>query len=101
MMESRPVLTGLSTAAEAIPGMEENTILHAGPPIEWDRMSGPLRGAVIGALLLEGLAEDEDQAIGMAEAGEVDFDPCHEHSTVGPMAGVVSPSMAVYVVEDS
>lgn len=101
MMNSRPVLTGLSTAQEAIPGMRENLILHAGPPIEWERMSGPLRGAVIGALIFEDLAEDEDQAVGMAEAGEVDFEPCHEHSTVGPMAGVVSPSMAVYVVEDS
>lgn len=101
MMNSRPVLTGLSTAQEVIPGMHENLILHAGPPIEWERMSGPLRGAVIGALIFEGLADDEDQAAGMAEAGEVDFEPCHEHSTVGPMAGVVSPSMAVYVVEDS
>ncbi len=101
MMNSRPVLTGLTTAQEAIPQMRENLILHAGPPIEWERMSGPLRGAVIGALIFEGLAENEDQAVGMAEAGEVDFEPCHEHSSVGPMAGVISPSMAVYVVEDS
>lgn len=101
MMSARPMLTGLAPAREVIPGMKDNVILHAGPPIEWGRMSGPLRGAVIGALLFEGLAKDEKNAIRMAEAGEVDFAPCHHHNAVGPMAGVTSASMEVYVVENS
>jgi hypothetical protein len=49
MMSARPILTGVETARSVIPGMKDNLLLHAGPPIEWDRMSGPLRGAVIGA----------------------------------------------------
>lgn len=101
MMSARPMLTGLAPAREVIPGMKDNLILHAGPPIEWGRMSGPLRGAVIGGLLFEGLAKDEKNAIRMAEAGEVDFAPCHHHNAVGPMAGVTSASMEVYVVENS
>lgn len=100
MVSARPMLTGLATARDVIPGMRDNLLLHAGPPIEWARMSGPLRGAVIGALLLEGLAKDERQAAAMAEGGEVAFAPCHEHSAVGPMAGVTSASMKVYVVEN-
>jgi hypothetical protein len=64
-------------------------------------MSGPLRGAIIGALLFEGLAKTEAEAIGLAERGEVQFDPCHHHNAVGPMAGVISPSMMVYVLEDA
>ncbi len=100
MMSARPILTGLAPAREAIPGMKDNLILHAGPPIEWGRMSGPLRGAVIGALLFEGLAKDEQAAIQLVDAGEVDFAPCHHHQTVGPMAGVTSASMEVYVVEN-
>ena len=100
MMEARPVLKGLGTAGEVIPGMAPNLILHAGPPIEWPRMSGPLRGAVIGALLLEGLAADEAAAEAMAASGEVQFEPCHHHAAVGPMAGVISASMAVYILED-
>jgi hypothetical protein len=75
-------------------------ILHAGPPIEWGRMSGPLRGAVIGALLFEGLAKDEQEAVQLVEAGEVEFAPCHHYRTVGPMAGVTSASMEVYVIEN-
>jgi hypothetical protein len=63
-------------------------------------MSGPLRGAVIGALLLEGLAADEAAAEAMAASGEVQFEPCHHHAAVGPMAGVISASMAVYILED-
>jgi len=100
MMEARPVLKGLGTAGEVIPGMRPDLILHAGPPIEWPRMSGPLRGAVIGALLFEGLAADEAAAEAMAAGGEVQFEPCHHHAAVGPMAGVISASMAVYILED-
>jgi len=100
MMDSRPILRGVAPAREAIPGMQPNLLLHAGPPIEWGRMSGPLRGAVVGALLFEGLAKDEAGATKMAERGEVRFEPCHHHHAVGPMAGVISPTMAVYVLED-
>jgi hypothetical protein len=101
MMEARPMLAGVATAREVIPGMHGNLLLHAGPPIEWARMSGPLRGAVIGALIFEGQARDERAAVGMVEAGEVEFAPCHHHAAVGPMAGVTSASMRVYVVENS
>jgi len=100
MMSARPILRGVSKAKDVIPGMKENLILHAGPPIEWERMSGPLRGAVIGALLFEGLAEDETKATDMAESGEIQFAPCHHYCTVGPMAGVTSASMQVYEIEN-
>ncbi len=100
MTGARPILTTVAPAREAIPGLRDGLLLHAGPPIEWERMSGPLRGAVVGALLLEGLAKDEKRAAAMAAAGEVEFAPCHHHGAVGPMAGVISASMAVYVVED-
>jgi hypothetical protein len=101
MTSARPVLKGVAKAVNVIPGMRENLLLHAGPPIRWDRMSGPLRGAVVGALLLEGLAADRSSAEQMAAGGEVDFAPCHHHQAVGPMAGVISASMQVYVVENT
>ncbi len=100
MMAARPMLTGVATARDVIPGMRDNLLLHAGPPIEWRRMSGPLRGAMIGAMLFEGLAKSEAEATALAERGEVDFAPCHHHNSVGPMAGVISASMKVYVVEN-
>jgi len=96
----RPRIVGLGLAREVIPGMHDRLILHAGPPIEWARMCGPMRGAVMGALVYEGLAETPQQAAAMAAAGEVQFDPCHHHHAVGPMAGVVSPSMPVWIVEN-
>jgi len=100
MMSARPILKGVATAEDVIPGMKETLILHAGPPIEWGRMSGPLRGSVIGALIFEGLVKDEAQAIALAESGEIEFAPCHHHNTVGPMAGVTSASMEVYEIEN-
>ncbi len=100
MIEARPVLRGVERAADVLPALSERTLLHAGPPIEWTRMSGPLRGAVVGALLFERWAADEISAERMAAAGEIAFAPCHHHGAVGPMAGVTSPSMAVYVVEN-
>jgi hypothetical protein len=100
MIASRPVLTGVARAREVIPGMADDLLLHAGPPIGWNRMSGPLRGAVVGALIYEGQARDADEAEHLAASGDIRFEPCHHHAAVGPMAGVISPSMAVYVVED-
>lgn len=100
MMQARPMLTGVAAARDVIPGMHSHLLLHAGPPLAWARMSGPLRGAMIGAMLFEGLARTEAEAIALAESGGVQFEPCHEHNTVGPMAGVTSASMLVYVVEN-
>ena len=100
MMSARPILKGVATARQVIPGMQEDLILHAGPPLDWSRMSGPLRGAIIGAMLFEGLAETEAEASIRAERGQVRFEPCHHHGAVGPMAGVISASMKVYVVEN-
>jgi hypothetical protein len=100
MMDARPMLTDVAAARDVIPGMKDNLILHAGPPIEWARMSGPLRGAVIGALIFEGLAEDSEQAEMLVIDGGVEFAPCHHHNTVGPMAGVTSASMQVYEIEN-
>jgi hypothetical protein len=100
MMSARPILRAVATARDVIPGMKDNLFLHAGPPIEWARMSGPLRGAIIGAMLFEGLAADEMEATSLVERDEVEFDSCHHYGAVGPMAGVISASMKVYVVEN-
>ncbi len=101
LMSARPILKAVAAARDVIPDMKDNLLLHAGPPIEWARMSGPLRGAIIGAMLFEGLAVNEAEAVVRAERGEVEFDSCHHHGAVGPMAGVISASMKVYVVENA
>jgi hypothetical protein len=97
---SHPMLVGIGEALVEIPGMEKDVILHAGPPVTWDRMCGPMKGAVIGALIYEGLAGDESAAREMAASGDIRFEPCHHHAAVGPMAGIVSPSMPVWIVEN-
>ncbi len=96
----KPTVVDISTAGKAIPGMRKNLFLHAGPPVEWERMSGPTRGAVIGGLVYEGLAGTYEEAEKMAASGEIDFEPCHHHATVGPMAGIVTYSMPVWVLEN-
>src|ERR1019366_3289443 len=95
-----PHLVGLERAIDVIPGMKPDLLLHAGPPITWARMCGPLRGAVIGALLYEGKAASAKEAQRLAASGAIKFAPCHEHAAVGPMAGVVSPSMPVFVLKN-
>ncbi|MDM8528457.1 DUF1116 domain-containing protein [Anaerolineales bacterium HSG24] len=100
MMEARPVLVGIGTARDVIPGMQDNLLLHAGAPITWERASGPMRGAITGALILEGKASSEAEAQQLVESGEIKLEPCHHHNAVGPMAGATSASMAVYIIED-
>jgi len=95
-----PQITGIGAARDLIDGMGPSTFLHAGPPIVWSDMSGPLRGAIIGGALYEGIASDPEDAARRAAAGEFEFVPCHERNAVGPMAGVVSASMPVWIVEN-
>ncbi len=100
MMSARPILKSVAAARDVIPGMHDNLLLHAGPPITWERASGPMRGAIIGGLIFEGLAANEAEAEALVTSGEIELAPCHEHDAVGPMAGVTTPSMLVYVVEN-
>ncbi|MHC1759824.1 MAG: DUF1116 domain-containing protein [Negativicutes bacterium] len=95
-----PTLVDIQTAADFVPGMTKMTVLHSGPPIVWEKMSGPMRGAVVGALLYEGLAENAVEAEKLAASGKINFAPCHERGGVGPMAGVVSASMPVFVLKN-
>ena len=43
MMEARPHVVGLDVASNAL-GLGRRQFLHSGPPIDWDRASGPLAG---------------------------------------------------------
>lgn len=100
---AQPRLVDLVRAGEVMAGLGpgERRILHAGPPIDWPDMCGPQRGAIAGAILYEGWADDLDAAEKLAGSGVVALEPCHEHGAVGPMAGIISPSMPVWVVENT
>ncbi|MBP8814788.1 MAG: DUF1116 domain-containing protein, partial [Laribacter sp.] len=98
---ARPRWVDVKTAADCIPALREGkTLLHAGPPIEWADMTGPMQGAVLGACLFEGWARDADEARALAESGAIRFSPCHHNSAVGPMGGITSASMPVLVVKN-
>lgn len=100
LMSAGAELVDVRPAHECL-GMEKGTFLHAGPPMEWEQASGPMRGALIGAMLYEGLAENPGQAEDALASGDgITLDPCHHHGTVGPMAGVVSPSMWMFELRD-
>lgn len=91
-------LAGIRPAGDTIPWVGPRRYLHAGPPLELSELPGPMRGALLGALVLEGEAGDLAQAEDLLAAGEVEIAPCHDHRCVGAMAGVVSPRMPVVVV---
>jgi hypothetical protein len=99
MLDTRAMLVDVMPASDVL-GLEPGQFLHAGPPITWDRASGPLRGALLGAAAFEGLVEDPDDAAELFADGTFALDPCHHHRAVGPMAGVISPSMWLFVLED-
>jgi hypothetical protein len=100
MLDVQAVLVDVAPASELL-GLQRGEFLHAGPPIDWARASGPLRGALMGAAALEGLVDDPEDAVALFESGgSVSLEPCHHRSAVGPMAGLVSPSMWMFVLED-
>ncbi len=100
IVQGQPTLKRVLPARECIKGMTKNTILHAGPPIKWEDMCGPMRGAFMGAVRYEGLAETDEEAAAMMASGKIIYGPNHERSAVGPMTGMISYSMPVFVVEN-
>lgn len=98
---AQPVLNGVGTAGQVLPNMAERMILHSGPPIAWKDMCGPMKGAILGAILYEDWTENLTKAEAMASSGEIVFEPCHHHNAVGPMAGIISPSMPVWMVTNT
>jgi len=100
LCSGEPVLVDIAPAREVIPGMNDNMITHAGPPIEWERMCGAQRGAVIGMVLYEDWAGTPEEAASLLAKGAIRLEPNHHHQTVGPMAGTISPSAPVWVVEN-
>lgn len=100
ILSGTPFIVGMDIALNVIPGMKKNLILHSGPPISWDRMCGPTRGAIIGALIYEGMASTPEEAETLASSGKIEYAPCHEHASVGPMAGIISASMPVFIVKN-
>jgi hypothetical protein len=99
VLDVQAMLVDVAPASEVL-GLEKGEFLHAGPPLEWADASGPMRGALMGAAALEGLVEDPEDAEKLFESGSMSMEPCHHRSAVGPMAGVVSPSMWMFVLED-
>ncbi|HEY0756424.1 MAG TPA: DUF1116 domain-containing protein [Ktedonobacteraceae bacterium] len=101
MLAAHPIIVDVLPAREAMPrAFARRKLLHAGPPIAWERMCGPMRGAIIGACLYEKWASDEEEAQRLAASGALEFEPCHHQHAVGPMAGIISPSMPVFIVKD-
>src|SRR5690606_16701730 len=91
-------LIAVKKALDVIPNMTKHTILHAGPPISFEQMAGPMKGAIIGALIYEDLARNEKEALALIQSGKIIFDSAHHHDAVGPMAGIISASMPVHVL---
>lgn len=100
LVTGEPVLVDIAPAIEVIPGMQDRMITHSGPPIEWHRMCGAQQGAIIGMVLYEGWASTPEEARALLDRGEICLEPNHHHQTVGPMAGTISPSAPVWVVEN-
>ena len=98
VLSAQPVWTDVGLAKDVVPGFTDNTIAHAGPPVTWENMCGPMQGSVIGALIFEGKAQDEAEARKIAPT--MDFIPCHHLNAVGPMTGVFSANMPTLVVEN-
>ncbi len=100
MLAVQARLVDVVPAREAL-GLESGEFLHAGPPITWERAPGPLRGALMGGAALEGLVDDPEDAAALFASGTgVSLEPCHHRRAVGPMAGVVTPGMWMFVLED-
>ncbi len=101
ILQAEPQLESVRPAGEVVPGLDGRLLLHSGPPVEFEEMIDPLKGALIGAVLYEGWASNEQDAVALLSERSVRTDPNMEHSAAAPLAGVISPSMPVFVINDN
>src|SRR3954454_18147041 len=97
---ARPLVVDVVPAAEVSAHHAAGGVTHAGPPIEPRRMCAPMRAALGSALWLEGVAGSPAEALALVEDGQIPLAANHDAGGVGPMAGVVNPSMPVWVARD-
>ena len=100
IVNAQVFLIDVVPAASVIPELGDYVLLHAGPPIQYREMTGPMQGSCIGAILFEDWASNADDALKMLESGRISFIPCHHVNAVGPMGGITSKNMPVLVVEN-
>jgi hypothetical protein len=100
IQESTAKLVDIRKAQDVVPGMTDRSVFHAGPPVTWERMCGPMKGAITGACLFEGWTRTLDEAEALAGSGALHFDSLHNHRACGPMSGVTTPSMMVHVIRN-
>ena len=101
VVASQPVIKDVVPAKSVIKELNEGkVILHAGPPIQYENMPDPVQGSCVGAALFEGWAQTEEEARKILGSGEVTFIPYHHVNAVGPMGGITSANMPVFVVEN-
>ncbi|HWR45672.1 DUF1116 domain-containing protein [Sporomusa sp.] len=98
--DAQPILTGVKPAHTVLKGLTRETILHAGPPIQWEDMCGPMQGAILGAVQFEGLAENDEKAVHLIKSGQIKLAPNHHHGSVGPMTGMITYHMPVFEVKN-
>jgi hypothetical protein len=98
---AHPRAVTVAPAREMLPVLASGRVLlHSGTAIEWERICDPQRRALAAACVFEGWAQSVDGARSLLASGEVALAPGNEHGHVGPMTGVCSPSMPVWVVLD-
>lgn len=100
MKSAKAVWKDIRYAYEVFDPFDKYTLLHAGPPVAYENMSGPMKGAICAAIKYEELADTDSEAFKLAESGKIKFYPCHDFGAVGPMTGIISYSMPLYVVEN-
>ena len=101
MLAAQPVLADVRRAGDLVAELDARRLmLHAGPPLAWERMCGPLRGAICGAIVFEDWAADLASAEALAASGAIEFAPNHHFGAVGPMTGITTRSMPLLVVEN-
>ncbi len=99
LVQAQPALVDCLPAEQAM-GLRGRIVLHAGPPLEWERACPTVQAAILCAIRYEGWAPDDAKALDLVHKAEVRIGPCHHMQAVGPMTGIITPSMPVFVVEN-
>lgn len=101
MVRSGARLRRITTLQEAVRGLPERTLFHAGPPYRAQRPNAVINAAAQAAMIA-GWAGDLADARSSLESGDITLRPGQDHGIAVPLAMVLAPTMwCVEVGDDS
>lgn len=100
ILNAQPYLVDILPAGDVIEGLDDYTIIHSGPPIDYEDMVMLHQRGLVSACRFEGWADTDEAAVELIKSGKIKIMSALDTNTVGSGTGIITKSVAMFIIED-